>query len=705
MSVSELPWAGSRAGEPATRGEPTAYQPFIDGLRAWAVLSVMLYHLDARWLPGGFSGVDIFFVISGFVVSASVADRGPMPFGQFLLCFYARRARRILPALVVALLATALISALFIPAAYLSDRNRTTGLLAFFGLSNVILGAPGGDYFSPKAEFNPYTHTWSLGVEEQFYLLFPLLFWAWLAGGKRRHASSALFAAALGASLAWTVWAGPAKHAQAFYLIFGRFWELASGVLLYQCVARFGRSAGKPAARSAAAFGIEAGVWASAVAVLAGFVASKPALYPFPGAIAPVAGTLGLLGLLYGRAHAGPIRALLEHPALRFVGRISYSLYLWHWPVFVVFRWTAGLDSAGSKASALLVAVGLAMASYRCVEAPLRRGAAARFAVLARGACATAAGAALATMMAAAQPQLSLSTVERHRLDWYPYGIATNAAYPGCVAGVDDRDVSGGKLWIYARKHCGRPPESRHRLFVIGDSHAMAYAGMFKQFVVRTGVTVYSYNNAGCPFVSLQPWRERGDPGCRRYGGAAQSDMLSKLEPGDIVFLPSLRLPRFVTQWAFVGDDDDAHRLSFGREAAQVRERAIADAIAELRDIGRSGARIVLEAPPPVFRTVPYRCSDWFNRGNAICARGPLVSRGEIDALRAPVLAAYARIAAQVPDVHVWDPLPLLCGEKACSAYDGARPLFFDGDHISGYGNLRVLPGFEAFMRELLEAA
>lgn len=223
MSVSELPWAGSRAGEPATRGEPTAYQPYIDGLRAWAVLSVMLYHLDARWLPGGFSGVDIFFVISGFVVSASVADRGPMPFGQFLLCFYARRARRILPALVVALLATALISALFIPAAYLSDRNRTTGLLAFFGLSNVILGAPGGDYFSPKAEFNPYTHTWSLGVEEQFYLLFPLLFWAWLAGGKRRYASSALFAAALGASLAWTVWAGPAKHAQAFYLIFGRF--------------------------------------------------------------------------------------------------------------------------------------------------------------------------------------------------------------------------------------------------------------------------------------------------------------------------------------------------------------------------------------------------------------------------------------------------------------------------------------------------
>lgn len=151
MSVSELRWAGSQAGGPAAHGK-TAYLPYIDGLRAWAVLSVMLYHLDARWLPGGFAGVDIFFVISGFVVSVSVANRGPMSLGPFLLFFYARRMRRILPALVAALLATALVSTLFIPASYLSDRNRTTGLLAFFGLSNVILGAPGGDYFSPKAE-------------------------------------------------------------------------------------------------------------------------------------------------------------------------------------------------------------------------------------------------------------------------------------------------------------------------------------------------------------------------------------------------------------------------------------------------------------------------------------------------------------------------------------------------------------------------
>ncbi|KWZ39434.1 acetylase [Burkholderia savannae] len=706
MTVSELQLTGSRAGLPGAR-ETSAYLPYVDGLRAWAVLSVVLYHLDARWLPGGFSGVDIFFVISGFVVSASVANRGPMSFGQFLLFFYARRIRRILPALFVVLLATGLLAALFIPASYLSDRNQKTALLAFFGSSNVILGATGGDYFSPKAEFNPYTHTWSLGVEEQFYAIFPLLFWPWIAGRDRRYVSTALFAAGLGASLAWALWTGPARHAQAFYFIFGRFWELAAGVLRHQCMACFGFASGKPA-RLPATPAIRAGAWASAAAVLAGFVVSRPALYPFPGAIVPVAGTLGLLGLLHGRGHAGPISTALENRALRFVGRISYSLYLWHWPIFVVLRWTVGLDSASSRACALVLAFALSAASYRFVETPFRRGASARraprFVVLACTTGAMAAGAAFSSMLAAAQPQLSLSTVARNRLDWYPYGADTNAAYPGCVADVDSADVDGGKLWIYSRKHCDLRPASRHRVFVIGDSHAMAYAGMFKQFVVRTGIAVYSYNNAGCPFVSLQPWRERGDPGCRRYGDAARLDMLSKLEPGDVVFLPSLRLPRLTTQWAFVGDEA-ARRLMFGGDAAEQRDRAVAAAIPVLRDIERRGARIVLEAPPPVFRMVPYRCSDWFNRRNAICAHGPLVGRGEIDELRAPVLESYARIAARVPDVRTWDPLPLLCGEKTCSAYDGGRPLFFDGDHISGYGNSRVLPGFEAFMRQMMGAA
>lgn len=121
-----------------------------------------------------------------------------------------------------------------------------------------------------------------------------------------------------------------------------------------------------------------------------------------------------------------------------------------------------------------------------------------------------------------------------------------------------------------------------------------------------------------------------------------------------------------------------------------------------LQDIGKRGGKVVLEAPTPIFRMVPYRCSDWFNRSNPICERGPTISRGEIDEMRAPILKSYSQMEAAVPNVSTWDPLPSLCSDKTCSVYDGDRPLFFDGDHISGYGDLKVLPSFASFVLRLL---
>lgn len=685
--------------------EKRPYFPYIDGLRALAVLSVMLFHLNARWLPGGFSGVDVFFVISGFVVSASVGNLGAVSPWRLLLIFYARRMRRILPALIVVLLVTGFVSALFIPSSYLSDKSQKTGLYAFFGLSNFILGSVGNDYFSPTAEFNPYTHTWSLGVEEQFYLAFPFLFWAWLARKHWRHLSVILIAAGLGASLAWGHWLGQTNQTQAFYFIFGRFWELAAGVLLYQCFVLSGFVATIESARAPATLGIRMGAWLSLLVVIVGFVVSKSDHYPFPGAMLPVVGTVGLLGFLYGRQHAGLISTILESAPARFIGRISYSLYLWHWPVYVVLRWTTGLEAPMVMVCAVALSFALAIASYRFVEEPFRHGLAVagvpRLVIVALGLCVMFGGTWVSSKMADAQPRFSLSTVTRHGNDWYPYGTDTNPAFPGCHADVAPQDVQGGQLWIYSRKNCDLPQQSPHRVFVIGDSHAMAYSAMFKQFVVQTGVTVYAYNNAGCPFLSLQPWREAGNPVCHQYGDSALKDMLTKLQPGDVVFLPSLRLPRMIDQWAFFGDETARAQL-FGEEAVKGREQATQDAIPVLQDIGKRGGKVVLEAPTPIFRMVPYRCSDWFNRSNPICERGPTISRGEIDEMRAPILKSYSQMEAAVPNVSTWDPLPSLCSDKTCSVYDGDRPLFFDGDHISGYGDLKVLPSFASFVLRLL---
>ncbi len=151
-----------------------AYFAHIDGLRAFAVLAVMLYHLNPTALPGGFVGVDVFFVISGYVVTASLAGHRNESLGAFLGQFYARRLARLVPALATMLVVTTALYVLFVPKAWFNRAAETVGQAAFWGMSNWTLEQQVINYFEPRAELNPFTHTWSLGVEEQFYLVAPL---------------------------------------------------------------------------------------------------------------------------------------------------------------------------------------------------------------------------------------------------------------------------------------------------------------------------------------------------------------------------------------------------------------------------------------------------------------------------------------------------------------------------------------------------
>ena len=155
------------------------YFPHVDGLRALAVLAVIAYHLHPSLLPGGFAGVDLFFVISGFVVTASLAGHRGESLVSFLGRFYARRLARIAPALLAMLMPTTVAYVFLVPRAWLSGITESVGKAAFWGFSNWTLGAQSETYFAPRAEFNPYLHTWSLGVEEQFYLIAPLLLFGW----------------------------------------------------------------------------------------------------------------------------------------------------------------------------------------------------------------------------------------------------------------------------------------------------------------------------------------------------------------------------------------------------------------------------------------------------------------------------------------------------------------------------------------------
>ncbi len=643
------------------------YIPHIDGLRAVAVLAVITYHLNPAFLPGGFTGVDVFFVISGFVVSGSVAGLEGIGLGAFLKYFYARRVFRIGPALVACLLVTTLVFALFIPMALQSRAIQRAGLSAFFGLSNFSLARTEHDYFAPMAGLNPFTHTWSLGIEEQFYLLFPWIFIPFLAG--RKQLSIGLAMAGFLVSMGFAAWLGMKQPALAFYMIISRFWELAAGVLLFQLSTR----ADAPRERSIlAAWGASA----AAVVLAAGLATARPDSTPFPGGILPSLGTVGLLGLL--PASSGPVRGMLEHKVFRFIGRISYSLYLWHWPVFVFFRWTAGLRSWPCYVAALVVTFGLAVASYYWVETPPRRWLGStritRGKAAIAGVVALVAGYGVAQGVWAAQPVISQSTVARHAGDWYAYGADTNAAYPGCR--IESRRVmmKTGSYWDYSRAGCDTPVTFPHRILAIGDSHSFAYEAMLKQITMTTGAETAIYWEGGCAFIGVaQPPAS----GCVAFDAQAMRDVLRRVRPGDVVFLASRRVP--------VG------------ETAGLAANAAA-ALPLLKPLSEHGAVTVFEAMTPEFGSPAFRCADWYDRHNPACL-GDMEPRKVFEALRAPVLAEMAKLQNEVPHVYVWDPAAALCDADTCFQYLHGRPLFFDENHLSGYGDAVLEPGFMRFIR------
>lgn len=445
---------------------------------------------------------------------------------------------------------TALATAIVIPKPMFDHAIRKTGIYAFIGLSNLIL-AKSNDYFAPIADFNPYTHTWSLGVEEQFYFVFPLLFFAWTQRGRWRRLTVGLFGAGLVVSLAYSAWLGQSDKVHAFYGIAIRFWQLATGALLFQAMRAAGRRfdvAVEPTPR-----------WFTAGAglslVLSGHLlqTAKPDQFPYPGAVSVVLGTLAFIFFLHGKPKTNPlVRCIGNRPAL-FVGRISYSLYLWHWPVFVVFRWTFGLDSTFYKIAASLIAVAMAVSSYYYVERPTRRLAVLKrlpqYVVVAVGIGCLALCSSAAVLIHWLRPHISISTVSRHLVDWEADGSELNPQQSGCT--IRSTRAHLGISWVttYTRQNC-QIASTGPRIFAIGDSHTLSYVGLFKQYVMHTGSSVTVYANVGCAFLPAQAAPRTND--CRVVTQQTFDDALSKLRQGDIVFLSSLRMPRFSEQYTLL---------------------------------------------------------------------------------------------------------------------------------------------------------
>lgn len=330
------------------------YRGDIDGLRAVAVLAVIAFHFQlGTWASGGFVGVDIFFVVSGYLITKVIADG--IRDGSFSLAdFYHRRINRIFPALFTVFVACIASSFLL---DYNTDAQETAkSLIASTLFASNLFFYMTTDYFSRHSEANPLLHTWSLSVEEQFYLFFPLLMLV-LRRWSVRIGIVAL-AAIAASSFAWACWSIGTDKAAAFYLMPSRAWELLVGALL--------ASRAFPAVTSGWA---TEGLSILGFTLLLGSITLIDALMPFPGALAAVP-CLGAAAIIHAGGRTSVGRLLRLRP-LRYVGLISYSLYLWHWPVLVYFRRIDDLHGH-AKIVLPLVCVALAAFSYHFIEQPFR---------------------------------------------------------------------------------------------------------------------------------------------------------------------------------------------------------------------------------------------------------------------------------------------------------------------------------------------
>ncbi|MCC7385391.1 MAG: acyltransferase [Deltaproteobacteria bacterium] len=636
-----------------------AYRREIDGLRALAILPVVAYHAGWPPAPGGFVGVDVFFVISGFLITGILLREFEGQSFSFRH-FYARRARRILPALFSVLLATIAAGMLWLEPYELRLLGQST-LAALGFVANFFFLAQTG-YFGPEADQLPLLHTWSLAVEEQFYLLYPLLLWLAFRSLKKRVDAALLLA--LAAFFALSAWGAGARPDAAFYLTPFRMWELLlGGALASVAIPRVPRIAA-----SAAFLG--------GIAMIVASISRLDPHAPASGALSwvPALGAALIIGS--GDQVAPRLAVLMTHPLMVWIGRISYSMYLWHWPMLVLAR--RELAPGGRELSLPILAgyfvalVGVSSASYALIEQPFRRRATrARWA----------AGGVIALGIAALALLIVRTDGLPDRLTPFERGLAAYAKYSltqGEESGVCF--ASGDKPWsAFDAERCIGGEMDARTIFIWGDSVAAYLMRPVRAMAERAGLRIREANMSGCR-PALGP---TGNQNCDDFS----RHVLERIESGR---------PRLVILCARWNIED----AGGAGEKAPMIERL--DTVAKkLRGLG---ARVLIVGPPVQYeRPLP---SVMMEHPAADFSRFELGSARRKDADAFDAAASQRFDGARVEGIEYFSIAKTQCEGTTCRVAVDGVPVQFDGHHYTYEGAQHVAERlFPRIVRSLAQAS
>jgi peptidoglycan/LPS O-acetylase OafA/YrhL len=679
---------------PATPRERT-FLPEVQALRALAVLLVVVYHLWPNRLTGGYVGVDVFFVISGFLITSHLRREVERTGTLSLRAFYARRARRLLPAALLVLLVTALAASVLLP---VSRWAATAGdvLASTFYVQNWALAGRAVDYSASQDAASVVQHYWSLSVEEQFYAGWPLLvlLLVWLARRSRSGRSLLLpgIAVVTAASLAWSVYWTATQPAAAYFQTPTRVWELGVGAML-ALVLTGGRLATWLNAGTAVPLVLR---WAGFAAIAAAAV-TLTSSSPFPGylALLPVLGTAAVIAA-GDTGPRDPSSRLVSLRPTQFLGDVSYAVYLWHWPVIVLgpFALAAPLTTV-DKLAVLAGTLVLAWLTREFVEQPAQRWRRLRR-PLAVGVSTVAAMALVAGVagwqyhrvdVAEAAARDALAAAQGNpcfgagSLAPGATGCADVYGPPASLTLTDDdqpwfrdpacRGTEGGQsdtdLDVTTCRFGDEPPT--RRVAVVGDSHVEHWRGGLHEIARQENWELVEILRGACPVTEARVIAFRGSDtdtdGCARWGGQV-TDWLTSHDVDAVV------TSSFTTAFTFEGTDS----LEAGARGFQATWSTWLDAGLEvhvLRDVPTTGHPHVPE------------CLQSHPGDPEACSR----PRSEAVV---PDAATVAAERTADPRLHLVDLTDYFCDETTCYTAIGGAVVYFDADHLTGQFSRSLAP-------------
>lgn len=610
-----------------------AYRPDIDGLRAIAVFSVLFHHLNAAWLPGGFIGVDLFFVISGYLITSQVyAD---IREGRFSIRrFYQRRINRIVPALVCVVLASWVAGVFLLSPADLI-RLAKSSVFAMLGASNIFFWREYGNYFAGNATEVPLLHTWSLGVEEQFYLIWPLLVLL-IFKLSRRHMVGVLMVLTLAALGVSEKMLGVFASAS-YYLLPSRFFELMIGGLLALWI----DARPLESRRYADVFAM------IGLALISGslFFLDKSSSFPGINALWPC---LGAMLLILSGNRSRFLSRILKFRLMVFVGLISYSLYLWHWPLIAYLHYTQVVIGVEVGAAVFFLSVLLAWLSWKFVENPMRRSGAypsMPFSKVFLRRFVAPAGILLFISMAIVYTQGFPQRFDHHVAEFEQVLAAKpDVLRHGChvpTALFDTLPSSTCKLGVDKPAFDG---------ILIGDSFANHFSGLVDEMAKAQNLAIMDYTMDACPpILGFDNQKSRSYVVKCYQRNEAVFKMLAE-HPYRLVIMAG--------SWPRVQEAED-------------------QLIASIETVLRSGVQLTL-----------ILANSSIDRAESCPVRRLMYGSSDTcEGRRQEPPEYFSRIRARFPQVNIIDPNQVICSGEICQPVLAGVPLYRDGVHLNDVGS------------------